>query len=143
VLPLKDAPRFERHAPAFCSDARARRQTSPQLVAGTGCASGTVTRQRGVRLVCDQVVCPIRIGCDAVAVEHQSADLGDTSIRSRCHTVGVERRRPAARPTLVGELAMEAQFAAPDGVDPTERQAWDQLRRAAAARRLGTESDLT
>jgi hypothetical protein len=41
------------------------------------------------------------------------------------------------------ELAMEAQFAAPDGVDPTERQAWDQLRRAAAARQLKTESDPT
>jgi Arc/MetJ-type ribon-helix-helix transcriptional regulator len=39
------------------------------------------------------------------------------------------------------ELAMEAQFAASDGVDPAERQAWDQLRRAAVARQLGTESD--
>ena len=38
------------------------------------------------------------------------------------------------------ELAMEAQFAAPDGVDPTERQAWDQLRRAAAVRQFGTDS---
>jgi hypothetical protein len=38
------------------------------------------------------------------------------------------------------ELAMEAQFAAPDSVDPNERQAWDQLRRAAVARRLGTET---
>jgi hypothetical protein len=34
------------------------------------------------------------------------------------------------------ELAMEAQFAVPDGVDPTERQAWNQLRRAAVARQL-------
>jgi hypothetical protein len=39
------------------------------------------------------------------------------------------------------ELAMEAQFAVPDGVDPGERQAWDQLRRAAVARQLGTESN--
>ena len=39
------------------------------------------------------------------------------------------------------ELAMEAQFAAPDGVDPTERQAWDRLRRAAAVRQLRSESD--
>jgi hypothetical protein len=41
------------------------------------------------------------------------------------------------------ELAVEAQFAAPDGVDPTERQAWDQLRRGAVATRLGTEPDRT
>ena len=41
------------------------------------------------------------------------------------------------------ELAMEAQFAAPDGVDPTERQAWDQLRRAAVARQFETKSDRT
>jgi hypothetical protein len=41
------------------------------------------------------------------------------------------------------ELAMEAQFAAPDGVDPAERQSWDQLRRTAVARQLGTESDST
>jgi hypothetical protein len=39
------------------------------------------------------------------------------------------------------ERAMEAQFAAPDGVEPTERQDWDQLRRAAVARRFGTEPD--
>jgi hypothetical protein len=39
------------------------------------------------------------------------------------------------------ERAMEAQFAAPDAVDPAERQAWDQLRRFSAARLLGTESD--
>jgi hypothetical protein len=41
------------------------------------------------------------------------------------------------------ELAIEGQFAAPDGVDPTERQAWDQLRRTAIARQLGTETDHT
>lgn len=41
------------------------------------------------------------------------------------------------------ELAMEAQFAAPDGVDPAERQAWDQLRRAAVVRQLQTEPDRT
>jgi hypothetical protein len=41
------------------------------------------------------------------------------------------------------ERAMEAQFAAPDGVDPTERQAWDQLRRAAAAQQFATEHDRT
>ena len=41
------------------------------------------------------------------------------------------------------ELAMEAQFAATDGIDPTERQAWDQLRRAAVVRQLETESDPT
>jgi hypothetical protein len=41
------------------------------------------------------------------------------------------------------ELAMEAQFAPPDGVDPTEQQAWDQLRRAALTRQLGTDSDRT
>jgi Arc/MetJ-type ribon-helix-helix transcriptional regulator len=41
------------------------------------------------------------------------------------------------------ELAMEAQFASPDGVDPNERQAWDQFRRAAVARQPGTESDPT
>jgi len=41
------------------------------------------------------------------------------------------------------ELAMEAQFAAPDGVDPIERQVWDQLRRAAVVRQLRTESDVT
>jgi hypothetical protein len=34
------------------------------------------------------------------------------------------------------ELALAAQFAVPDGVDPSERQAWDQLRRAAASRQL-------
>jgi hypothetical protein len=39
------------------------------------------------------------------------------------------------------ELAMEAQFTAPDGANATERQAWDQLRRAAVARQFGTESD--
>jgi hypothetical protein len=37
------------------------------------------------------------------------------------------------------ELAMEAQFALPDSVDPTEREAWDELRRAALARQFGTE----
>ena len=36
------------------------------------------------------------------------------------------------------ELALAAQFAHPDGVDPAERHAWDQLRRAATARQLGT-----
>ncbi len=36
------------------------------------------------------------------------------------------------------ELALAAQFAIPDGVDPVERQTWDQLRRAATARQLGT-----
>ena len=41
------------------------------------------------------------------------------------------------------ELAMEAQFAAPDGVDPSERQAWDQLRRAAVTRQLATDSNPT
>jgi Arc/MetJ-type ribon-helix-helix transcriptional regulator len=35
------------------------------------------------------------------------------------------------------ERAMEAQFAAPDGVDPAERAAWDALRRAAVSRQLG------
>jgi hypothetical protein len=39
------------------------------------------------------------------------------------------------------ERAMGAQFAAPDGVDPTERHDWDQLRRAAVVRQLGNESD--
>ena len=39
------------------------------------------------------------------------------------------------------ERAMAAQFAAPDGVDPTERHGWDQLRRAAVVRQLGNESD--
>jgi hypothetical protein len=39
------------------------------------------------------------------------------------------------------ERAMEAQFAAPDGVEPTERQDWDQLRRAAVVRQFGTEPD--
>jgi hypothetical protein len=39
------------------------------------------------------------------------------------------------------ELAMEAQFTAPDGVDPTERQPWDHIRRAAAVRQLATEPD--
>jgi hypothetical protein len=34
------------------------------------------------------------------------------------------------------ELALAAQFASPDGVDPAERHAWDQLRRAATARQL-------
>jgi hypothetical protein len=34
------------------------------------------------------------------------------------------------------ELSLAAQFATPDGVDPDERHAWDQLRRAAAARQL-------
>ena len=34
------------------------------------------------------------------------------------------------------ELAMEAQFAEPDGVPPEERKTWDELRRAAARRRL-------
>jgi hypothetical protein len=34
------------------------------------------------------------------------------------------------------ELAMAAQFASPDGVDPAERHAWDQFRRAAAAHQL-------
>jgi Arc/MetJ-type ribon-helix-helix transcriptional regulator len=34
------------------------------------------------------------------------------------------------------ELALAAQFATPDGVDSAERQAWDQLRRAAAVRQL-------
>ena len=34
------------------------------------------------------------------------------------------------------ELALAAQFATPDGVDPAERQAWDQLRRAATVRQL-------
>jgi hypothetical protein len=41
------------------------------------------------------------------------------------------------------ELAMEAQFAAPAGVDPIERQAWDQLRRGAVGRQLGAVSDQT
>ena len=41
------------------------------------------------------------------------------------------------------ELAMEAQFAAPDGIDPAERQAWDHIRRAAVARQLGAGSDRT
>jgi hypothetical protein len=35
------------------------------------------------------------------------------------------------------ELALAAQFATPDGVDPAERQAWDELRRAATVRQLG------
>jgi Arc/MetJ-type ribon-helix-helix transcriptional regulator len=39
------------------------------------------------------------------------------------------------------EQAMEAQFAAPDGVDPGERQSWDQIRRTTAARRIATESE--
>jgi hypothetical protein len=39
------------------------------------------------------------------------------------------------------ERAMAAQFSAPDGVDSTERQGWDQLRRAAVVRQLGNESD--
>jgi hypothetical protein len=39
------------------------------------------------------------------------------------------------------ERAMAAQFAVPDGVDPTERQAWDQLGRAALVRQLGAPSD--
>jgi len=34
------------------------------------------------------------------------------------------------------ERAMEGQFAAPDGVEPAEREAWDALRRAAAIRQL-------
>ncbi len=34
------------------------------------------------------------------------------------------------------ERAMDAQFAAPDGVEPAEREAWDELRRAAAIRQL-------
>lgn len=34
------------------------------------------------------------------------------------------------------ERAMEAQFAAPDGVPENERQGWDQLRRAATRQRL-------
>jgi hypothetical protein len=34
------------------------------------------------------------------------------------------------------EVAMAAQFASPDGVDPAERHAWDQLRRAATAHQL-------
>jgi hypothetical protein len=41
------------------------------------------------------------------------------------------------------ERAMEAQFAAPDGVDPTERQAWDQLRHAAVTQRFSAENDRT
>jgi Arc/MetJ-type ribon-helix-helix transcriptional regulator len=35
------------------------------------------------------------------------------------------------------ERAMQAQFAAPDGVPAAERQAWDRLRQAAAGRQLG------
>lgn len=35
------------------------------------------------------------------------------------------------------ERAMQAQFAASDGVDPAERQAWDALRQAAASRQFG------
>jgi Arc/MetJ-type ribon-helix-helix transcriptional regulator len=34
------------------------------------------------------------------------------------------------------ERALEAQFAEPDGVEPAERASWDQVRRAAARRRL-------
>ena len=41
------------------------------------------------------------------------------------------------------ERAMEVQFATPDGVDLTERQAWDQLRRAAVTQRFSTEHDRT
>jgi Arc/MetJ-type ribon-helix-helix transcriptional regulator len=41
------------------------------------------------------------------------------------------------------ERAMEAQFAAPDGLEPTERQSWDQLRRAAVVRQFATEPDRT
>jgi Arc/MetJ-type ribon-helix-helix transcriptional regulator len=36
------------------------------------------------------------------------------------------------------ERAMQAQFEAPDGVDPTERQAWDKVRRAATTHQLGS-----
>ena len=39
------------------------------------------------------------------------------------------------------ELAMEAQFAAPDGVDAAERQAWDHIRRAAGGPPARAESD--
>ena len=39
------------------------------------------------------------------------------------------------------ELAMEAQFAASDDVDPTERRAWDQLRRAANVEQFAAEPD--
>jgi Arc/MetJ-type ribon-helix-helix transcriptional regulator len=38
------------------------------------------------------------------------------------------------------ERAMQAQFEAPDGVDPAERRAWDDLRRAAAMRQLGSDA---
>jgi hypothetical protein len=41
------------------------------------------------------------------------------------------------------EQAMEAQFAVPDGVALTERQAWDQLRHAAVVRQFATEPDQT
>src|SRR5947208_9951408 len=36
------------------------------------------------------------------------------------------------------ELALAVQFATPDGVDPAERHAWDQLRYAATAHQLRT-----
>jgi len=39
------------------------------------------------------------------------------------------------------ERAMHAQFEAPDGVELAERQAWDAVRRAAAARQLGPHRD--
>jgi len=41
------------------------------------------------------------------------------------------------------ERAMAAQFAAPDGVDSTERRSWNRIRHAAAAKRIATEPDRT
>ena len=35
------------------------------------------------------------------------------------------------------ERAMQAQFETPDNVEPSERQTWDALRRAAAVRQFG------
>ena len=70
--------------------ARARHQTSLQLAAGTGCASGTATRHGGVT-VGVQPGCvrdpahaleAFGIGCDAVAVEDRCIDLGKASVGS-------------------------------------------------------------
>jgi len=41
------------------------------------------------------------------------------------------------------ERALEAQFTAPDGVDPAERRAWDHLRRAAVVRQFAVDTDRT
>jgi hypothetical protein len=41
------------------------------------------------------------------------------------------------------ERAMEAQFTAPDGVDPTERHAWDALRRDAVIRQFAPDHPAT